>query len=122
ARAGGPPPASGRGEPTSAPPASGPCRGEAARASRCRPPPAARRESTTTVALENSPPPAPRRSSWPDLVRHTFAVTVLTCPRCGGRMRVLATIEDPVVVRRILTHLGRPRSRRPGRRPPTCST
>jgi hypothetical protein len=25
---------------------------------------------------------------------------------CGGRMRVVATIEDPVVMRRILTHLG----------------
>src|SRR5215813_15475879 len=29
-------------------------------------------------------------------------------PRCGGRMRVIATIEDPVVIRKILTHLGLP--------------
>jgi hypothetical protein len=27
-------------------------------------------------------------------------------PRCGGRMRTLATIDDPRVVRRILAHLG----------------
>ena len=39
-------------------------------------------------------------------MRHTFAVDVLACPRCGGRMRVVATIDDPVVVRKILTHLG----------------
>jgi len=26
--------------------------------------------------------------------------------RCGGRMTLLATIEDPAVIRRILTHLG----------------
>jgi len=33
-------------------------------------------------------------------------VDVLACPNCGGRMRLIATIEDPRVVRRILTHLG----------------
>jgi hypothetical protein len=48
-------------------------------------------------------PPARRAWSWPDLMRHTFAVDVLACPRCGGRMRVVATIEDPVVIRKILT-------------------
>ncbi len=31
---------------------------------------------------------------------------MLACPRCGGRMVVLATIEDPAEIRRILTHLG----------------
>jgi len=34
--------------------------------------------------------------------------TVLACPRCGGRMRLLGTIEDPQVTRQILTHLGLP--------------
>ena len=58
------------------------------------------------MTVEESPPPAPRRWSWPDLMRHTFAVDVLACPRCGGRMRVVATIEDPVVIGKILTHLG----------------
>jgi hypothetical protein len=41
-----------------------------------------------------------------DLMRHTFGLDVSACVRCGGRMRVVATIEDPVVIRRILTHLG----------------
>ena len=31
---------------------------------------------------------------------------VLACPNCGVRMRLIATIEDPRVLRRILTHLG----------------
>jgi hypothetical protein len=39
-------------------------------------------------------------------MRRAFAADVLSCPKCGGRMVVLATIEDPAVVRRILTHLG----------------
>jgi hypothetical protein len=57
-------------------------------------------------------PPAgafpPRRWSWAELLQRVFAVDVLACPRCGGRMRVIATIDDPAVVRRILTHLGVP--------------
>ena len=52
-----------------------------------------------------SPTPA-RRWRWADLLRRVFAVDVLRCPNCGGRMRVLATIDDPDVVRRILAHLG----------------
>ena len=37
-----------------------------------------------------------------------FAVDVLQCPRCGGRMRILAAIEDPSVARKILDCLGLP--------------
>jgi hypothetical protein len=33
---------------------------------------------------------------------------VLACPRCGGRMRLIATVEDPRVIRQILAHLGLP--------------
>ena len=39
-------------------------------------------------------------------MRRAFEADVLSCPRCGGRMTVLATIEDPAVIQRILTHLG----------------
>jgi hypothetical protein len=46
---------------------------------------------------------------------------VLACPRCGGRMRLIATIEDPQVIRKILADLGRPTEvlrPRPPRPPP----
>jgi hypothetical protein len=48
----------------------------------------------------------PKYRAWAELMRRAFEADVLACPRCGGRMVVLATIEDPAVVRRILTHLG----------------
>jgi hypothetical protein len=48
----------------------------------------------------------PTRRGWADLLHRVFAVDVLACPNCGGRMRVIATIDDPRVVRRILRHLG----------------
>jgi hypothetical protein len=48
----------------------------------------------------------PKYRASADLMRRTFETDVLACPRCGGRMVVLATIEDPAVITRILTHLG----------------
>ena len=81
------------------------------------PPPVASPDPGTIASGEPPPPPAARKWSWPDLMRHTFGVDVLACVRCGGRMRVVATIEDPVVIRRILTHLGLPTAA-PAPRPP----
>jgi hypothetical protein len=63
----------------------------------------------------------PRYRSWAELMRRTFAADVLGCPRCGGRMVVLATIEEPAVIRRILAHLGlstEPGEPAPARAPP----
>ena len=34
-----------------------------------------------------------------------FAIDVLQCPRCAGRMQVIALITEPTVVRRILDHV-----------------
>ena len=28
------------------------------------------------------------------------------CPHCGGRLRLIATLHDPAVIRQILAHLG----------------
>jgi len=33
---------------------------------------------------------------------------VLACPDCGGRLRLLASIDDPAVIEKILRHLGLP--------------
>jgi hypothetical protein len=56
-------------------------------------------------------PAAPRRGSnllWAQLMQRSFGFDVLACPRCGGRLRLLALIEDPRVIQRILRHLGLP--------------
>jgi hypothetical protein len=59
------------------------------------------------------------------MIRRVFAVDVLECPRCGGRMRILAAIQTPEAIRAILDHLGLP-SRAPpitpARRPQEDST
>ncbi len=55
--------------------------------------------------------------AWADLMRRAFELDVLACPRCGDHMRLIATIEDPRVIRRILAHLGLP-TEVPQSRPP----
>jgi len=78
--------------------------------------------TATRKANEAKPGRArPKYRAWADLMRRAFETDVLACPRCGGRMVVLATIEDPAVIRRILTHLGLPMGvgePLPGRAPP----
>jgi hypothetical protein len=41
-------------------------------------------------------------------MRRIFAVDVLERRRCLGRMRIVATIDQPEVIAKILTHLGLP--------------
>ena len=57
-------------------------------------------------------PPAayvrPPYVAWADLLRRVFALDILACPGCGGRLRLLATIEDRAAGAQILTHLGLP--------------
>jgi hypothetical protein len=36
-----------------------------------------------------------------------FAIDIETCRQCGGRLRVIASIDAPAVIERILEHLGR---------------
>ena len=46
------------------------------------------------------------RATWARLIRKVYEAEPLECPRCKGPMRVIALIEDPGVIRRILDHLG----------------
>jgi hypothetical protein len=40
-------------------------------------------------------------------LKRVFAVDIGTRRRCGGKLRVIASIEEPAVIERILEHLGR---------------
>jgi hypothetical protein len=82
------------------------------------------------IAL-NTPPAAvpapapPRRDGldWASLLRRVYDVDISRCP-CGGRIRVLAVIEQPDVIRRILEHLGLPAAPlaiAPARSPPEAA-
>jgi hypothetical protein len=48
------------------------------------------------------------RVDWAELLRRTFDFDVFACVRCGGRRRVLASVNEAGGVRAILEHLGLP--------------
>jgi hypothetical protein len=55
-----------------------------------------------------SPPPAAKLPSkrWRDLILRVWHVDPLRCPVCQNPMRVIAVIDDPGGVEKILRHLG----------------
>jgi hypothetical protein len=57
---------------------------------------------------------APARMSWARLLRRD--IDIEHCPNCGGRLKIIAAIEDPPVIVTILSHLGLP-TRAPPRAP-----
>ncbi len=60
------------------------------------------------VPLTTPPLPLPPtyRVPWADLLQKVFAVDVLACPDCGGRLKLIAFVADAGVAGRILDHLG----------------
>jgi hypothetical protein len=76
----------------------------------------------SAVAPEGAESPSSshgRNYSWAELMKRVWAVDVLDCPRCHGRMRILATIHPPDSTQKILDHLGLP-SRAPPIAPAAC--
>ena len=61
--------------------------------------------------------------SWACLLKRVFEIDIEQCPRCGGRLKIIAAIVCPQVIVKILTHLGLPARvlRRAPARPFRCS-
>ena len=68
------------------------------------------------------------RSGFPGsarLLKRVFDIDLEHCAQCGGELKIIAAIEEPVVIVRILTHLGLPARaspRAPARRLPLFET
>ena len=43
--------------------------------------------------------------TWMQRLKRVFAIDIETCPKCGGKLRVIACIEDPDVSATILEHI-----------------
>ena len=56
------------------------------------------------------------RMGWARLLKRVFDIDLEHCPQCGGDLKIIAAIEEPAVIVRILTHLGLP-ARAPPRSP-----
>jgi hypothetical protein len=43
--------------------------------------------------------------NWAKRLKRVFGVEIEGCARCGGKLRIIASIEEPAVIARILAHL-----------------
>ena len=60
---------------------------------------------STPRCLRNRRTTSHARSAWARLIRKVYEADPLECPKCHGPMRIIALIDAPPVVRRILEHL-----------------
>jgi hypothetical protein len=68
-------------------------------------PPLRRQPSPDADDAPSDAPPPPRhiRIAWSELLRRSFGDPLL-CPRCQGRMRLVAVINNPKAIAAILAH------------------
>ena len=43
--------------------------------------------------------------NWARRLKRVFGVEIESCARCGGRLKIIASIEEPEVIAKILAHL-----------------
>ncbi len=69
--------------------------------------PARRGKVKTPRSLDENQTPAERRAAmtWAQRLKRVFDIDIETCSKCGGEVRIIASIEDPEVIRKILAHL-----------------
>ena len=91
---------------------------------RIAPSPTAPPATPTCEDAEDDAADTPRRGHyrpWAELLKRTFGFDVLQCPRCEGRMRLLAMVTDPSSITRYLRALDEPTdlpAQAPARGPP----
>jgi hypothetical protein len=59
----------------------------------------------TQRTVDGDKPLAPM--SWVQRLKRVFAIDIETCPECSGKLRVIACIEDPPLITKILGHVQR---------------
>jgi len=58
------------------------------------------------VEPEQRQKPKAYAMTWAQRLKRVFAIEIEKCEKCGGPVRVIASIEDPDVIQKILKHLG----------------
>ena len=58
--------------------------------------------------------------SWAQRLKRVFGIDIETCSACGGALRIIACIEDPAVIKKILVHLDKKEACTESVRVPPC--
>jgi hypothetical protein len=59
------------------------------------------------MAGEQEQPATPRHvaMNWARRLKRVFGIEIESCSRCGGKLAIIASIEEPQVIAKILAHL-----------------
>jgi hypothetical protein len=60
---------------------------------------------TPQEAQDQTPAEKQASMTWAKRLKRVFDIDIETCSECGGEVRIIACIEDPEVIRKILAHL-----------------
>ena len=56
------------------------------------------------VATLERPASKDIRMNWARRLKRVFGIEIEQCARCGGRLKVIASLEEPELIERILAH------------------
>ena len=65
--------------------------------------------SEISVTRASAQPGLPRHVAlrWAQRLKRVFGIEIESCARCGARLKLVASIEDPGVIARMLAHRDR---------------
>ena len=67
----------------------------------------ARRGRRKTEAANETAPARHVSMTWAQRLKRVFKIDIETCEHCGGAVKVIASIEDLIVIKKILEHFDR---------------
>ena len=63
------------------------------------------RHATTADPEERTAAERRAAMTWAQRLKRVFGIDIETCSACGGAVRIIACIEDPAIIEKILAHL-----------------
>ena len=62
-------------------------------------------DANADTSDDHRTPDEKRRSmTWAQRLKRVFGIDVETCVHCGGRVKIVASVEEPTAIRAILAH------------------
>ena len=43
---------------------------------------------------------------WAKMLKRVFNIDIQTCSKCGGQIKIISSILNPKIIKKILSHLG----------------
>jgi sulfur relay (sulfurtransferase) complex TusBCD TusD component (DsrE family) len=63
------------------------------------------RQGLQSTNSAESPADEHREMTWAQRLKRVFNIDITICSRCSRAVRIIASIEDPLVIKKILDHL-----------------